>query len=108
MTDQRLLDSTLARFSIAMKQRLRQKRVDGWRGWNEAENVRDGDEDGFLERAIRNARDGDYIDAANLLMFLWNLGLQRTAPPPEQTGAGAGATPVVASPPPGGKAGDSL
>lgn len=36
-----------------------------WKGWKEAENAQD-----MFERLIDNAKRGDFVDVANLAMFL--------------------------------------
>lgn len=52
-------------FYRATELRLADKQRAGWRGWNSlsAKTLR--------ERLLRNVESGDWVDVANIAMFLW-------------------------------------
>lgn len=62
------LNALINKFSSAMKEKLQQKRKEGWAGWADAEN-----KGIFAARAIIHAERADLVDAANLLAMEWNL-----------------------------------
>lgn len=59
------LFTALGMFQSKMEHRLSEKQTDGWTGWNTISvNV-------LKKRLIDNANRGDWVDVANLAMFLW-------------------------------------
>lgn len=69
-------------FSTVMKAKLRQKMLDGRRGWDDPAS-----EDGIERAAMAHLRRGagQEVDAANLVMMLWYLrNLNRSEPPQSQ------------------------
>jgi len=55
-------------FVVKMEKRLNEKSRRGWKGWDD-----DALFDDMHKRLILNALEGDYVDVANLAMFLDNL-----------------------------------
>jgi len=55
-------------FTERMQTRLAEKEAAGWSGYYETANI-----DTIFIRAIKNLVSGDFVDAANLAMFLWSL-----------------------------------
>ena len=62
------LTNSLLSFYQAMLNRLLQKHDQGWRGWDDEETFPDSE---VIARAKAAIDDGRYVDAANLLMFVW-------------------------------------
>ncbi len=70
MKKTKALEKVLELFSQDMKARLDEKEKVGWKGWNRnSENNRIH----LLIRLMENTRKRQWIDVANLAMFLWNL-----------------------------------
>ena len=74
----RSLKQAVDAFAAEMLEKLRQKKIDGWRGWCDAGNV-----PGLRRALVAHVATGDPIDVANYCMFLWNLN-QPTMPTSEE------------------------
>ena len=72
MTESEKLDAAVDEFSVAMKERLREKMKEGWKGWDDPNATLDIElVNGIKNKA--NSPDPDYqtVDIANLCMMLW-------------------------------------
>ena len=76
------LTDVLDEFSGAMEDRLRKKYDKGYRGWNcEKEESKDlpgglswlSGRNNFINGLFRSVEKGNWADAANWAMFIWNL-----------------------------------
>jgi len=65
-------------FAEKMKMKLADKCLDGYKGWDEEENLH-----GIRESLSRHLEKGDMVDVANFSMFLWYLDMKVT--PPQKT-----------------------
>lgn len=71
----------VTRFTSAMTRKLREKRLEGRRGWNREDECSMEDLKEMLIDHIRDG-DGDMVDVANFAMMIWNR-KHPTGRPPE-------------------------
>ena len=66
--EQNKLIECLGRFQALMLKKMFKKGRQGHSGWDRKENA------GYMQRQLtEHAKKGDYLDCANIAMFLWNL-----------------------------------
>lgn len=84
ITEEAQLEAAVDRFAEEMKARLLHiKETRNWEGWNNPVNAED-----MARRMVTNAAKGlanrveekDFIDTANLAMFLWHLEFNKKGP----------------------------
>jgi hypothetical protein len=65
------LFEALGHFAHAMNDKLESRKMRGWKGWNTIS------ENSLRERLRHNIETEDWVDVANLAMFLWARQIKR-------------------------------
>ena len=64
----RKLKSTVRNFSAEMEKKVLAKLDEGYSGWDDFHY-----KEYLMKELLRHSMKGDYVDVANIAMFLWNL-----------------------------------